>query len=190
MTLYELLLMLHVFAAIIWLGAGFVFTVLLALARNANDAEREASYHADIDRLATILFIPSSLATFIFGLLTAIEGNWDFGQAWIVIGLAGWLASFLIGVLYFKPESERITALSEQGEAAMTEVLSRSRRMTAVDHFELMVLFVVAAAMVLKPTGDDPGVLIALAAILGVVAFANLPALRGSASAASAPTTP
>src|SRR5688572_28494646 len=124
MTLYELLLMLHVFAAIIWLGAGFVFTVMVALARREGDAQREASYHADIDRLATTLFIPAAMATFIFGLATAIEGNWDFGQAWIIIGIAGWLLSFLIGILYFKPESERIAALGEQGEAGMAEAMS------------------------------------------------------------------
>ena len=190
MTLYELLLMLHVFSAIIWLGAGFIFTVLLVLAHREGDRAREASYHADIDRLATLVFIPAALSTFIFGLLTAIEGDWDFGQAWIIIGIAGWLMSFLIGILYFKPESEKISALSEQGEAGMAEAMTRSARMTAVDHFELTTLYVVAAAMVLKPTTDDAGVLIVLAAILGLVAFVNLPALRGSAQASSAPAAP
>ena len=188
MSLAELFLMLHVFSVIVWLGAGFVFTVLLALARNANDAEREASYHADIDRLATLLFIPASLATLVFGLLTAIEVGWDFGQAWIIIGLGGWLLSFLIGILYFKPESERIAALSEHGEAEMAEAVKRSRRMTAVDHFELTVLFVVAAAMVLKPTGNDPGLLIAFAAILGLVAAFNVRALSGGPTDPAAAT--
>ena len=185
MTLYELLLMLHVFSAIIWLGAGFVFTVLLVLARREGDAEREASYHADIDRLATLLFIPAAMATFIFGLSAAIEGNWDFGQAWILIGITGWLVSFLIGILYFKPESERISALAEQGEAGIAEAMTRSKRMTAVDNFELTVLYVVAAAMVLKPTGDDPGILIAFAAVLGLVAFVNARALNSSAADAA-----
>lgn len=174
MSLYELFLTLHVLAAIIWLGAGFVFAVLLTLARRTKDSAKEASYHADIERLAPVLFIPGSLATFIFGVLSAIEGNWDFGQAWIAIGLTGWLLSFGIGILYFKPESERIAALSDQGEAGMTEAMTRSRRMTAVDNFQLTTLFVVVAAMVLKPTGDDPGVLIALAGILGFVAAVNL----------------
>jgi uncharacterized membrane protein len=191
MTLYELFLLLHVFSAIIWLGAGFVFTLLLALARRANDEAKEASYHADIDVLAPVLFIPAAMATFIFGLLSAIEGNWDFGQAWILIGLAGWLLSFLIGILYFKPESERIAALSEQGDAGMTEAMTRSKRMTAVDNFELTTLYVVAAAMVLKPTGEDPGILIAFAAILGLVLFVNFRAIGGAtADTAPAPTNP
>ena len=191
MTLYELFLMLHVFSAIIWLGAGFVFTLLLALARRTNDSAKEASYHADIEVLAPVLFIPAAMATFIFGLLSAIEGNWDFGQAWIIIGLAGWLLSFGIGILYFKPESERIAALAEQGEAGMTEAMTRSKRMTAVDNFELTILYVVAAAMVLKPTGDDPGILIAFAVILGLVAFVNARALSGTpAETAPAATNP
>ena len=190
MTLYELLLLLHVFSAIIWLGAGMTFTVLLIKARRASDSAKEASYHADIEVLAPILFIPASLATFVFGLLSAIEGNWDFGQAWIIIGLTGWLVSFGIGILYFKPESERIAALAEQGDAGMAEAMTRSKRMTAVDNFELTTLFVVAAAMVLKPTGDDAGVLIALAAILGLVAFVNARAIRGDTGAAPAQVTP
>lgn len=189
MTLYELLLILHVFAAIIWLGAGFIFTVMLMFARREHDKEREASYHADIDRLATTVFIPAAMSTFIFGLATAIEGNWDFGQAWIIIGIAGWLLSFLIGILYFKPESERISALAEQGEAGMAEAMTRSARMTAVDNFELTTLFVVAASMVLKPTSDDAGLLIVLAARLGIVALVNLRALGGARSDTAPATT-
>jgi uncharacterized membrane protein len=190
MTLYEFLLMLHVIAAIIWLGAGFLFLVLITLAHRANEPEREASYHADIDRLAPILFIPASLATFVLGLLTALEGDWDFGQAWILIGLAGWLFSFLVGIAYFKPESARIIELNERGPEGQAEAMIRSARMTAVDHFQLTTLFVVVAAMVLKPTGDDPGVLIALAAVLGLVAVANARALNGSGGAPSTPATP
>ena len=191
MTLYEVAPLLHVFAAIIWLGAGMVFTILIFMARRASDSAQEASYHADIEKLAPTLFIPASLGTFIFGLLAAIEGNWDFGQAWIVIGMSGWLISFLIGILYFKPESERIAALQDQGDGGMAEAMSRSKRMSAVDHFELTVLYIVAAAMVLKPTGDDPGILIAFAAILVLVAFVNARALSGApADTASATTNP
>jgi uncharacterized membrane protein len=189
MTLYEVLLMLHVFAAIIWLGAGLVFTVLIMLARRANEPAREASYHADIDRLAPLLFIPAAMATLVFGLLTAIEGGWDFGQAWILIGLVGWLASFLIGIGYFKPESARIAELESQGPAGQAEAMRRSSRMMAVDNFELTLLYIVVAAMVLKPTGDDPGVLLVLAGVLALVAAVNLPALRGSANEVSATTS-
>ncbi len=167
-----------------WLGAGMAFSGLLIKARRASDSAKEASYHADIEVLAPILFIPASLATFVFSLVWAIEGNWDFGQAWIIIGLTGWLVSFGIGILYFKPESERIAALAEQGEAGMTEAMTRSKRMTAVDNFEITTLYVVAAAMVLKPTGDDPGLLITFAVILGLVAFINARALGSQAAEA------
>ncbi len=68
----------------------------------------------------------------------------------------------------------------------MAEAMTRSKRMTAVDNFEITTLFVVAAAMVLKPTGDEPGILIEFAVVLGLVAFVNARALSG-ASADAAP---
>ena len=49
---------------------------------------------------------------------------------------------------------------------AMSPVRSAWPRSTTS---RLTTLYVVAAAMVLKPTGDDPGILIAFAAILGLV---------------------
>ncbi len=42
MTFYELLLILHIGAAIIWLGAGFLITVLVAAANRRGPASRPA----------------------------------------------------------------------------------------------------------------------------------------------------
>ena len=169
-TLYDLLLALHVIAAIVWLGAGLLITVLLTLARRDGEPEREAGYHRDVDQLAPILFIPASLATFVFGLLAALEGNWDLGQAWIIIGLAGWLASFGVGILYFKPESEKIAALQAEGGEGRAEASRRSARMTAVDRVQVSTLFLVVAAMVIKPTGEDVGLLLGGVVLLAISA--------------------
>jgi hypothetical protein len=57
----------------------------------------------------------------------------------------GWLTSFLIGILYQARERED-RSTSEQGEAGMTEAMSRSARTTAIDNFELTTLYVVAAS--------------------------------------------
>ena len=39
-----------------------------------------------------------------------IEGPWAFDQLWVLLGLAGFAATFLTGLLVIKPESERIAA--------------------------------------------------------------------------------
>jgi len=183
MSLYDALLLCHIVAAIIWLGAGFLLTVLILRAERSGDSEAEGRHHQDSASLAEILFIPASMATLIFGLLLVAEGPWSFEQLWVALGLAGFLVSFGIGILYFKPEGERIDALVEEHGPDYGEVRSRIRRLNAVDRIEVTVLFLVVADMVLKPTGDDVGLLIAGAAIIvGVAALA-----LGSASRRSAP---
>jgi hypothetical protein len=96
-----------------------------------------------------------------------IDGPWGLDQLWLALGLAGFLVSFLTGILYFKPEQERINALVTERGGEAPEALERMDRMERVGRIELVVLFLVVADMVIKPTGDDTGVLIAFALILG-----------------------
>jgi uncharacterized membrane protein len=180
MTRYELLLFLHITAAIIWLGAGFLLAVLILGAERARDPVKEASYQQDVGWLSTRLFIPASLSTLIFGLLLVADGSWSFDQLWVSLGLAGWLASFGMGILYFKPEAERIAQLSERNGPTDPEVTRRIRRLNIADRFQLVILFLVVADMVIKPTGDDTGVLIVGALILAAAGWA---ALGGSRAA-------
>jgi uncharacterized membrane protein len=166
MSLYELLLALHIVASVIWLGAGFALTLLMLRAQLARDAAMKADLNAHTDWLAPRLFIPASFSTFLFGLLLVIEGSWDLDALWIVLGLAGWLASFGVGMLYFRTEGERLDALVNERGAEDPEVQQRLDRMEAVGRLEMVVLFLVVFDMAVKPTGDDTGLLIAGVAIL------------------------
>ena len=48
-----------------------------------------------------------------------IEGPWAFDQLWVLLGLAGFAATFLTGLLVIKPHSERIAAdLDRDGDDA------------------------------------------------------------------------
>jgi hypothetical protein len=178
-TWAEFLLLGHVVAAIIWLGAGFLMTLVIFGARAAGDREKEVSEHQGLGWLAPRLFIPSSLATLIFGILLVADGFWTFDQLWIVIGLAGWAVSFVLGFFYFRPEGERIGALVGERGLHDAELDRRLRRVAAVDRVQVLILFLVVADMVLKPTGDDEGVLIGGAAILAAAAAAAALAIRG-----------
>lgn len=172
MTRYELLTFLHIAAAVIWLGAGFVIAVLVYGATKSGEHEREAGYHRDVGWLAPRLFIPASLATLLLGILLVIDGDWEM-DLWIIIALVGWLVSFLLGILYFKPEGERIGALVAEHGPANREATDRVYRVNLVERAQLTILFVVLADMVIKPTGDDTGVLIVGAGVVaGAVAIA------------------
>jgi Predicted integral membrane protein (DUF2269) len=116
--------------------------------------------------LATRLFIPSSLAVLLFGIVLVADSPWSFSQLWIVLGLIGYLVSFGMGILYFKPEGERIGAIVQAEGPDAPELAARIRRLNAFGRFELLVLFLVVAAMVGKPTGGDGWTLAIGAAVL------------------------
>lgn len=168
MSFYELVLFLHIAAAAIWLGAGFLLAVLVLGAVKAGDRMREAGYHRDVAWLAPRLFIPASLSTMILGIVLVIDGAWSFDQLWIVLALLGWLISFLLGFFYFRPEGARIGALVAERGPGDPEADWRVHRLNVVDRIQLTILFLVLADMVFKPSGDDGGLLVAGAVILGI----------------------
>jgi uncharacterized membrane protein len=186
-TYYEFLLLGHIFAAVIWLGAGFLLTLLVLGSERAGDRLRTAGYQRDIGWLAPRLFIPSSFATLVFGVLLVADGFWTVDQLWIVIGLVGWAISFVMGLFYFKPMGAKIAAVVEAQGPESAEASELMRRLDFADHVQLTILFLVLADMVLKPTGDDTGVLIGGAVILAaVIALAWTARSRGAHGTAAA----
>lgn len=170
MSLYELLLLLHIIAAIVWVGAATLYFALDLRTDLSGDVEREGSHADDADWLAARLFIPAATGTLIFGILAAIEGNWNFGSLWIIIGLTGFGVSFATGIGYFEPETKKLAAAIERDGAAHPEVSRRMANLKMVGRIELAVLYVVVASMVVKPTGEDGGVLVVLALALAAAA--------------------
>lgn len=185
MSYYELLVFGHIAAAIIWLGAGFLIGLLVLGAERAGDRMKEAGYHQDVGWLAPRLFIPASLATLVFGILLVADGAWTLDQLWIVIALCGWAVSFLLGILYFKPEGERIAAIAEERGPQDPEIAWRIPRLNVVDRLQLVILFTVVFDMVFKPTSDDGDVLVVGAIVLVAAMVLAFAAIRRQQAAAA-----
>jgi uncharacterized membrane protein len=108
MTRYEFLVLFHVTAVIIWLGAGFTMDLLFLRAeRTRNPAELGKTGELQ-EWLVPRLFIPWGLLTLVLGVLLVWEGPWSFGDVWILIGLAGWIVSFGVGFLFIRPQGARM----------------------------------------------------------------------------------
>ena len=183
MSYYEVLLFLHIAAAIVWLGSGFLLQILTSRAESVGDAGLTRGIAANAAWLAQRVFIPASLVVLVLGILLTIEGPWSFGDLWIVFGLAGYAVSFLVGVLFLAPQGERIHAAMAGGDESRAAFLIR--RINAVSRLELVVLYLVVGAMALKPTGDDTGTLIAGAVVLLVGLAIWGPKLRAPAAVAT-----
>jgi uncharacterized membrane protein len=168
MTLYEFLLFVHIAATVVWVGAGLCSLVLAIGYDRDGDEPAIRRFLADQERLATRLFIPASLTVVIFGIALVIESAaWSFDQLWIVLGLVGFAATFVTGLFMIKPASERIGAAMERERGRLTpELRTDIRKLIVMARIDYVVLFLVIADMVIKPTGDDASVLIGMAAIL------------------------
>jgi len=178
MTSYEFLLLLHVLVVIVWLGAGFTMDLLFLRAERTGDPQELGKTGQLQDWLVPRLFIPASLATVVSGILVMWDGPWGFDDVWILIGLAGWIASFGAGILFLKPQGERMKDVVSQYGPSSLEVRRHARRLSVVSRVQLLALFLVVADMVLKPTTEDPWTLVVLAAILVVAAVMGALSLR------------
>jgi len=168
MTLYDFLLFIHISATVVWVGAG-VCSMVLAIGYDSDgDEPAIRRFLADQDRLATRLFIPASLTVVILGIALVIESDaWSFDQLWIVLGLVGFAATFVTGLFMIKPASERVGAAMEREGGRLTAALRTDiRKLIVMARLDYVVLFLVIADMVVKPTADDVAVLIGMALIL------------------------
>jgi uncharacterized membrane protein len=166
MSWYEFLLFVHISAVVIWVGAGFLLVVLALRADRTDDEAQIKRILDDNTWLATHLFIPASLTVVVAGVLLTIDGPWEWDQLWIVIGLLGYAATFLTGLTVLRPRGDRIAAAIERDGGRLTPVsLAEARRLLALARIDYVVLFLVIADMAIKPTGDDVGILIVMAAI-------------------------
>jgi hypothetical protein len=189
MTYYEALVFLHISAAAIWVGSAVLYDLLFFRARRAADPLLAERMGVHTEWLAKRLFIPASLAVLVLGILLAIEGPWGFDYLWVVLGLVGWATTFVVGVGGIEPQAKRIRAAIERGGLDDPEAAWRGRRITALNYFDNMLLFLIVADMAIKPSGDDVALLGVCAAIVvvGVALVARVWRVPAPELAAAAP---
>ena len=166
MTRYELLLFLHIAGAILWLGSG-VCLVLIGLRADASrDPVRIKQIVEDAEWVANRLIIPSSLAVVVLGIALVIDGPWTWGMLWVDLGLVGFAATFVTGFFFITPQTKRIAETMDRDGGMSPAAIEHVRRLFLISRIDLTVLFAVVAVMALKPTGEDVGTLVLLAATI------------------------
>ena len=149
MTWYELLLFLHISMAILWVGGGFFLQMLALRVLGSKDQARVAAFAGDVEVLGMRVFTPSSILLVLTGVGLVLNGNWDWSEPFISVGLLVWLVSFAAGVGYLGPTSGKIKAEMEAGGAT-----PRAQQLTGnvlrYSRIELVLLWIVVFMMVVK----------------------------------------
>lgn len=183
MSYYEVLLFLHIAAVIVWLGGGVLFFFLFLRSKLAPDPVLAERVGAHTPWLAKRLFIPSSFAVLVLGILLTLEGPWGFGDLWIVIGLAGWATSFVVGIGVIEPTTTKMHAAIEAHGPEHPSVGGFARRLDGLAAFDMTLLFAIVWDMALKPTADDVATLVIAALPVALGLFLVVRAFRQSSPA-------
>lgn len=179
MTRYELLLFLHVTAAVIWLGGAFMFQMYGMVVRRGGDPEEIARFAGRAGFLSERMFVPASLVVILAGILMMLDGNWDWDQLWVVFALVTFAASFVVGLFVLSPMAKKIPVVgptTPEGQALIARLFSILR-------VDLAFMYAIVFAMVVKPTSDDGWVIAIAALVLIALTAVFLAPLRSAAPA-------
>jgi uncharacterized membrane protein len=148
---YELLLTVHVLAAVIWVGGNFVMDLMGRRVLKRGDGAEIHQFSQEVNAIGVRLYPGTSLVLLIAGILLVNEAGYDFGDAWVLLGLGGWLFSFFVGLLYYMPQDKKLQALVEERGASDPGVAENVRAALRVGLLENVVLLLVVIDMTVKP---------------------------------------
>ena len=148
---YYVFKMLHVGAAVVWVGGGLFITILAVLAELANDDDQLLQIGHWAETVAGRLFPVMSFVVLGFGVAMTMNGDIPYNQFWIIFGLVAWALSAATGIAFLGPESKRLNkAAAEHGPKA-PEVQARLRRILFVVRVDVALMFLIVFDMVVKP---------------------------------------
>lgn len=148
MTRLEVLRLVHILAAMVWVGGSIIFLILGArMAGAARD--RLIAFNETMEFVGARIFGPAAMLTLAAGVWLVIDHPaYEFSQTWIVIALGGVAMSIVIGIGFFGPQGKALAAELEANEPAAA---TRARRIGRVSMFDTVILLVIVWAMVFKP---------------------------------------
>ena len=149
--MYELFKTIHVLAAVAWVGGVILSQVNGALAARSGEQARMLGFIRDQAWLGKRYFAPASITLIVAGVVMVADSGWEFSDTWIVIGIALWVASVVIGAGFLGPRSEKLMTDVEQKGLDDPGVQSLSRQLAMLSRVDLVILVLVVIDMVVKP---------------------------------------
>jgi uncharacterized membrane protein len=150
MTSYELWLFLHISAAMVWIGGATVAQVFGVLAQRSGDPAQSAAFGRSMGVIGPRVFMPASIAVLLTGILLTEDGNWDWDEWFIVLGVVGWTAVALVAFLYLTRAMGRVGAqMAATGPSP--ELGAEVKRLVLLARVLILVLFAIVFVMVVKP---------------------------------------
>jgi len=147
-ALYDWLLLLHVLAAMLWLGGIAVVGAFAVRVLRTHEPGATAGFLGTLRVIGPLVLAPGPVILLGMGIWMVAE-QWEFDQTWVSVGFALFFVAFLIGALHQSRAAIAAERASKAGNDAAA--LSHLRRW-AYGMAVILVLLVVATwDMVFKP---------------------------------------
>lgn len=147
----RLLIFVHVLGAIVWFGGGLLFQTASERAAAKRDRATIEAIARVGKSLGTAYFAVASMVVFAAGIALVFARDWSFEEPFIVGGIAGWLASTVVGARLIGPASERLYEMTSGGSASEADVLAGVTRLRDLGRIDLVIMTVVVFLMTVKP---------------------------------------
>ncbi len=148
-TFYKIIVVLHIFSAIMGMGPGFILTTVVKSGKTMTELRHS---YAIRHKLHIFVMVGGTLLL-ITGLMMGFMNPSLFRMGWYVTSLVLFLAALAIGPLVLSPRSKPVKALlaSHKGEEIPDEYFRLSKILFRYEHLENAIFIVIIALMILKP---------------------------------------
>jgi uncharacterized membrane protein len=150
MSVYQLVLFIHILAAIAWVGGAFFLQLVATRINRTGDPVELANFSGQIAWFGLRYFLPASLIVFLAGLYMTIS-NWGFSQPWISLSMLLWLTSVAIGAAYIGPRTQKVSELYAAEGPTSVEARAITQRLFLIGRIDIVLFLVIVALMVFKP---------------------------------------
>ena|SRR5437763_4519431 len=100
-SLYEWLLFGHIIAAMVWVGGAVLLGAMAIGVLRAGEPDAIARFLRALPVIGPQVLAPATVAVVGLGVWLVLNSTaWDFGQAWVQLGIALLVAAFLIGAAH------------------------------------------------------------------------------------------
>jgi uncharacterized membrane protein len=141
----------HVGFAVLWVGGGTLLTILAIAAERSRDPIQIAGIARQGAFVGEKVFAPAGLIVFLMGIAMMLNTDWGWSRFWVIAGLVGYVSTFVTGIGVLSPLGKKIHASVVANGPTHPETLALISRIMLIMRFDVALLLLVIADMVLKP---------------------------------------